>query len=311
MAVFYKYTSNFGVNYFKNPTVKISIPYYLNDPFESETGDNLISVIESAVINENEYMPRDSIKSALNSLLNSNGIFSVSETPRNPLMWAHYADQHKGLCIGFNDDIFSEMKKPEDNSIGFLEFKPVKVNYDNYRFDRQAIFDAETIVFDAVKKHLLTKSDEWIYEKEHRCILPFMGSTSIYIDNNSKETTSYFAPKTTIKTVLQALIKEEKITAVGDNTYNLSQELIEESDVTILSSFGCVSFLYKVNPKHIESIYIGLRVNNSVIKSLYRLTQNKKLGLSHIKLYKFRLSTKRFELLPDVVDSEFISNLSD
>ncbi|MFQ2479019.1 DUF2971 domain-containing protein [Aeromonas caviae] len=309
MAVFYKYTGNLGANFFKKPTAKISIPYYLNDPFESETGDNLVTVIESAIVQNNKFLSRDKIKIALNGLINSNGIFSVSETPRNPLMWSHYAEQHNGFCIGFNEDLFSGMRKSTSNSSGFLEYKPTKVFYDSYRFDRQTSVRGTKESNNALKRHLLTKSDEWIYEKEHRCILPFIGADRIYINKKNKLVYSYLAPKTHIDSIIKVFVNEGKIIEKGRGEYEFAQGVITESDVELFSSFGCVSFLYDINPKHIDSIYIGLRVDNKTTKAIYRLINSEKMSLSHIKLFKFRLSTKRFELLPDVVDKEYISNL--
>ena len=35
-------------------------------------------------------------------LLHDTGISCFSETPENILMWSHYADDHKGVCIGFS-----------------------------------------------------------------------------------------------------------------------------------------------------------------------------------------------------------------
>ena len=32
------------------------------------------------------------------------GVLSLSETADNPLMWGHYADNFRGICVGFNAD---------------------------------------------------------------------------------------------------------------------------------------------------------------------------------------------------------------
>ncbi|MGF6383844.1 hypothetical protein OKW31_006845 [Paraburkholderia atlantica] len=32
---------------------------------------------------------------------NEYGIYSMAETPRSLLMWAHYAESHTGVCLGF------------------------------------------------------------------------------------------------------------------------------------------------------------------------------------------------------------------
>lgn len=305
MDTFYKYTRYFGISYLDNPTIKISTPYYLNDPFEGETGDNLITVVEQMTVENNNNMHRDAIKLALNSLVNLSGIFSVSETPRNPLMWAHYGDQHKGLCIGINKDVFEGMRDSKLNkkdNVYISEFSPVKINYDNYRFDRQTKIKNDEDLKKAVRTHLLTKSDEWIYEKEHRCILPFIFATHIKIDEKA-EHVSYLKLEAKLTNVLNALKSEGKITEDNNNTYIINDG-IDESDIWMLSSFYSVSFLYEIDPKYINNIYIGLRVSKQEVKSIHSKIKNSE-RLSHIKLFKFRLSSKRFELLPDVINDEY------
>jgi hypothetical protein len=38
------------------------------------------------------------------SIYKNSSVYSVSELNNNPLMWAHYADNHKGVCLEFNGD---------------------------------------------------------------------------------------------------------------------------------------------------------------------------------------------------------------
>ena len=85
------------------------------------------------------------------------------------LMWSHYADSHKGACIKYEieDKNFAEVKysksMPDFQLVKALEIslghsyagKEIDVNNKDYFF----MIDP-----------LLTKSDEWIYEKEVRCI---------------------------------------------------------------------------------------------------------------------------------------------
>lgn len=171
MKTYYKYTSNLGLDYFDDPKIKISNPAYLNDPFESESDDGLFSVINARLEEKNVNDYKDNSRELLNAFLKSNGIVSVSETPRNLLMWSHYADEHRGLCIGYSGEIFSDAERPNQPIHEIAEYEPQKVNYDNYRFDRQK--SSKLSIKDTIKNYLLTKGDDWIYEKEHRFIIPF------------------------------------------------------------------------------------------------------------------------------------------
>ena len=43
----------------------------------------------------------DQLFSKLDKQLNSVGVFSLSGKPDHPLMWSHYAEEHRGICLGF------------------------------------------------------------------------------------------------------------------------------------------------------------------------------------------------------------------
>ncbi|MFM5125344.1 DUF2971 domain-containing protein [Aeromonas veronii] len=311
MTIFYKYMSNFGPDFFKKPTIKISNPCSLNDPFESEAGDNLIAFIHEILKNNNENDKFEEIKNMVNIYLKANGIFSVSETPRNLLMWAHYANEHAGLCIGYSEDLFSEMEKPNGLTYKVAQYKPQKVKYDNYRFDKQTEMVNTNNLHHAIKTHLLTKSDDWMYEKEHRCIIPFATATTFKVDKKKGGTTSWLDPDISIdEYILHGLINKYFI-KVGEDEYKYDKEYFTEDRSLNLCSFSCINFLYEVNPKYIHSIYMGLRVSNQDVYEFYKLIKNKKYNLEHVKLYKYSLSTDRFELKSNEVDDQYILNIKE
>jgi len=99
------------------------------------------------------------------------GILSMAESWRCPLMWSHYADQHKGIC--FEYDISKSVIPP-----------PTKVDYggkrcvttsdltDYYNGSESAQFNIEHTCF-------FTKANEWKYEKEWRFLKDRGGTTSL------------------------------------------------------------------------------------------------------------------------------------
>lgn len=82
------------------------------------------------------------------------GIYCVSGTCQSALMWSHYADSHRGVCLGFSSDadvftgaqpvVYSSMRPPVD---------PIND-------------EAE----EELSKSFLLKSQDWAYEKEWRVI---------------------------------------------------------------------------------------------------------------------------------------------
>ena len=92
------------------------------------------------------------IKELTKDVISSVGYFCMTSRPDNLLMWAHYADGHKGVCLKF--DILKDLDS-------FLV--PVKVDY-----------NSQYINFDCLSSNLLSvlrrKSPDWEYEDEYRII---------------------------------------------------------------------------------------------------------------------------------------------
>lgn len=93
----------------------------------------------------------------LQALMESTGIFCMSEICDDILMWSQYADGHKGICVEFH------ATKIEHASF----FLPYKVEYQEnlpvvnvYRNDYKK----------KVKKCVRTKASHWEYEKEWRIV---------------------------------------------------------------------------------------------------------------------------------------------
>jgi len=86
------------------------------------------------------------------------GIFSLTNSCNNHLMWSHYSNSHKGFCIGFK---IPELKNLIGKDWGIFslyyekELPYIELNEDYMVF---------------TKKLLCTKSDVWEYELEYRII---------------------------------------------------------------------------------------------------------------------------------------------
>lgn len=95
-------------------------------------------------------------------------IGSLCTDYRNPLMWAHYADSHKGFCIEF--DCSEEIGKNN------LPLFPVLYSKDMVKMPWKCCLKPEGTKdpeFSArLIKAALTKDDVWKYENEWRILLP-------------------------------------------------------------------------------------------------------------------------------------------
>jgi hypothetical protein len=103
------------------------------------------------------------IQDELRQEFGSQGVLSLSERWNSVLMWSHYADDHRGVCIEF-----------DTTDIGHSNLKPV-----NYRasrrirasellkWKRDKSVEAERHVFDT---YFFAKAGPWRHEKEWRAI---------------------------------------------------------------------------------------------------------------------------------------------
>ncbi len=91
------------------------------------------------------------------------GIACFSQVRDDILMWAHYADKHKGLCLEFdgsaNCNFFGEAQP-----VKYEDFTPVPLGEDSTN---------------AMERIILTKSKHWSYEREYRILRPNMAGRKL------------------------------------------------------------------------------------------------------------------------------------
>jgi predicted transcriptional regulator len=99
------------------------------------------------------------------------GIYSLAKQkegesfPSNELLWAHYANSHKGFCIEYDMDTLTKNIKDFDIR------NTINVNYEN---ERPVLFEADDLL-DQQSKIFGTKSNAWSYENEIRIIFETSG----------------------------------------------------------------------------------------------------------------------------------------
>ncbi len=135
-------TAEFGMKSLREKRLKISTLDDLNDPFDLLPYEMRKRHIRSA------------FRSVTADFARILGIVCFSSSWKDPVIWAHYSDKHKGLCLGF------EVPK----ALGR------KVRYKKRRlpFPEHQVLSSEPMLF--------TKFANWAYEKEVRCFRPLVES---------------------------------------------------------------------------------------------------------------------------------------
>ena len=182
-AFLYKYYSDAKPHNFeavKNNTMWYSSAINFNDVFDCDIFVNEAAIFQSIVdaspaikgLKKGSPMWREfksqSIKSTqglrktFDELKAKTGISCLSELDDSLLMWAHYANNHKGFCVEYE---LLEINKQ-------LQFTPIPIIYSNEKVFVGSLFpqSLEKSVTKMIVHGLSTKSTEWSYEKEWRII---------------------------------------------------------------------------------------------------------------------------------------------
>lgn len=165
---------------------KRDIKLLANNQFYSASTDSLNDILEAKVIidgksfelldimlNKIDTSKNNSFLEVLNNFRLTTkkfGIYSLSQTYKNELLWAYYANSHKGFCIEYNFDIF---KKYQLNDESLCEVKyqnnlPIITINDIHNNQK------------LVQKLLGTKSSNWKHEQEVRFITGVHGIFHYY-----------------------------------------------------------------------------------------------------------------------------------
>lgn len=146
-------------------------------------------------------------------LINENiGVLSLTTKSDNLLMWAHYANEHKGFVIEFDTNF-----NPFNN-------KELKVDYKKKR-------PIEKIGRENTNRVFLTKSVDWKYEDEYRIIKKLDGYS--HIGNNIH---LFNFPKTSIKSIYcgcdMDVNKKKEILSIIEKDEDLNHLKVFDSSIS-------------------------------------------------------------------------------
>lgn len=150
-------------------TLPLTYAWRFNDPFDSKLGLdhsrkciglnlNGKSAVQDGFWSEEDFEALHQNRDEL-EMRDRYNVASFAEAPDSLLMWSHYADKHKGVCLKLK---FLPERLPEG-----CFFKKVR-----YATHYPEIDVLKTEERSEVETFFLTKSVDWLYEKEWRLIAP-------------------------------------------------------------------------------------------------------------------------------------------
>jgi hypothetical protein len=142
IRAYYLTSAEYAISNIALGRIKVSRFSDLNDPFE------LLSP------NFREKRVRRIIRQFKNEVDKSTGLLCFSSNWTNPVLWSHYGDRHRGLCLGF--DLRRTLADP--------------VTYSADRLVADLADDTDGTMLDPVLRKALitTKFAHWSYEEELR-----------------------------------------------------------------------------------------------------------------------------------------------
>ncbi len=143
MMLYHYINGKYGLENVLKRRVRISRLNELNDPFEFFAPD----------LSDRNF--RTVFRETKNELNKSAGIICLSKTWQNPVMWSHYSDKHKGVCLGFAVSGRKTMKID-------YQSERLKLTIEDFKNERRDAREA------AMRQCLSTKFQHWSYESEQR-----------------------------------------------------------------------------------------------------------------------------------------------
>lgn len=185
-ALRFRYTSiERAIQIITEQSLYFSSPLDFNDPYECMPAIQKLNAQFNIDSLANKKSQRDYIEHMENKILGGRkiGIVCLSKTDRNTIMYAHYSQNHEGLCLGFEVDIYDSRSERADpflaSEVIYAKTYPVLSGNQDSK--------------EQFKKMFLCKHEDWSYENEWRMV-------NFLIDNEKDRL--YEFPKNMLKKVV-------------------------------------------------------------------------------------------------------------
>lgn len=227
----YRYGGEKDLENIANGVIWASAVTRFNDPFDCDFNSKLMETYCDKVLekysSEKTKKIVSSFRKSIHELRVSTAASCFSEIGDSILMWSHYANKHKGICVCYDVEDLFELKK----LLVPMWYRNEKVNPYKYTEDKKIAIN------ERIKEVFVQKSLEWQYEREWR-LIDFVDTREIEAlqENKGKSIGTIFPKKvilgalveTELKTKIVRLAKEKRFIVtqmkMSDEEYRLYEE---------------------------------------------------------------------------------------
>lgn len=278
--------------------------HQLNDPFEAiatKTFGDAIQFLKDVALDGHEKIQELSEK--IIAFRDRAGVYSLSKSqsgiPDNELMWAHYADSHRGFCIEYDmeqlalsEDLWFNVSSVD--SVVYLPKLPEMCLND--------IFGDSDIPL--ITKIYGTKSKVWEYENEARLLYETSGIKkynpaalkSVYFGlNMDKEHEEYL-----IGQLKNRNVKFFKM-RMANREYKLIAELVAENEKEYKYDLPCESFevIMTDHNTSVENFHVYYNAEDTTLDTMTLF----------VKAFRERYCTRKANVYLYDVNSEYLKTL--
>ena len=170
--------------------IESALPHYFSGE-ELKRNAFLLFILNSHRFTNEKTGEKLSLNEALQRWILQRGILSLSKTPTDALLWSHYADGHKGLCLAFDTE---KMKLDDKPDMGLVEYVPAprytqlflslvqEVGKFVKPWEKEHSYPKEVgdrfysrQISRIAEESVFVKSEKWKYEEEFRIVSTHSG----------------------------------------------------------------------------------------------------------------------------------------
>lgn len=188
-----------------NPTIKFSSVFNLNDPYELKFNLKIDPYSDYTKTEYFKIYPEKNLRDfkswqgqvteqfmwyteqeQRNTIAQLITIASFAGNKENNLMWSHYTDNHKGICVEYHQSLFDFLKTQKGFSVS------AKVKYS----ETPPTVDSSESIQEKSMKMIFNKQIEWKYEEELRVVFQSDNDTDFVPIDNKLIKAVYIGSKT-------------------------------------------------------------------------------------------------------------------
>ncbi|WP_083098692.1 DUF2971 domain-containing protein [Pseudophaeobacter leonis] len=149
MLVYKFCDAKWGLDNLEKARIKASTLEDLNDPFEFNT------------IALNHEIMRSLWRILRADVYGPTGVFCFSKSWRNPVIWSHYADNHRGIALGF---------EVPNHMIQEIRYRKTPLRFSSRTLSNPETPEAKKEIEVKIRRSSHVKFKHWEYENEARSI---------------------------------------------------------------------------------------------------------------------------------------------